>query len=259
MGASWYHSATVRRPAPLSSQASGPSRTSISPRTSAGTLLTGVSPPFSRQSRRSGYAQPQCPPLRTVAVEPRRRMPSTSHLGRSTVGLRARRQRSADCRGRLAEPHSGAATAVRADSHSPGARAIARRHAPMATACTSDRRHGVVHRHLGERGSVGVPVGDQVEGDVDATGIRRHGGGVLVERVLVERVDLRRLGRSPLRNGSARRPPRASPVCGRPGRPRGQTREQQRRRSIRPLRRSRRSCSRAARLPPKWSPPEVPS
>jgi hypothetical protein len=44
---------------------------------------------------------------------------------------------------------------------------------------------------------VGVPVGDQVEGDVDATGIRRHGGGVLVERVLVERVDLRRLGRSP--------------------------------------------------------------
>ena len=47
--------------------------------------------------------------------------------------------------------------------------------------------------------SVVPPVGDQVEGDVDATGIRRHGGGVLIDRVLVECVDLRRLGRSPSR------------------------------------------------------------
>lgn len=33
-------------------------------------------------------------------------------------------------------------------------------------------------------------VGDQVERNVDAAGIRRHGVGVLVDRVLVERVDL---------------------------------------------------------------------
>ena len=44
---------------------------------------------------------------------------------------------------------------------------------------------------------MGVRVGDQVEGDVDAAGIRRHGGGVLIDRVFVQRVDLRRLGRSP--------------------------------------------------------------
>jgi hypothetical protein len=59
------------------------------------------------------------------------------------------------------------------------------------------RRHEVIDRHLGERHPVSVRVGDQVEGDVDATGIRRHSGGVLIDRVLVERVELRRLGRSP--------------------------------------------------------------
>jgi hypothetical protein len=59
------------------------------------------------------------------------------------------------------------------------------------------RRHEVIDRHLGERDLVRVRVGDQVEGDVDVTGIRRHGGGVLIDRVLVERVDLRRVGRSP--------------------------------------------------------------
>ena len=41
-----------------------------------------------------------------------------------------------------------------------------------------------------------VRVGDHVEGDVDAAGIRRHGVGVPVDRVLVERVNLGRLGRS---------------------------------------------------------------
>ena len=50
--------------------------------------------------------------------------------------------------------------------------------------------------NLGERGPVRVRVGDQVEGDVDATGIRGHGGGMLIDRVLVERVDLRRVDRS---------------------------------------------------------------
>jgi hypothetical protein len=59
------------------------------------------------------------------------------------------------------------------------------------------RCHEVIDRHLGERDPVSVRVADQVEGDVDAAGIRRHGVGVLVDRVLVERVDLRRLGRSP--------------------------------------------------------------
>src|ERR687896_1931593 len=59
------------------------------------------------------------------------------------------------------------------------------------------RRHEVTHGHLRERGPVGVRVGDQVERDVDAAGVRRHGVGVLVDRVLVERVDLRCLRRSP--------------------------------------------------------------
>jgi hypothetical protein len=39
-------------------------------------------------------------------------------------------------------------------------------------------------------------VRDQVERDVDPTG-RRHGVGVLVDRPLVERVDLGRLGHAP--------------------------------------------------------------
>ena len=55
--------------------------------------------------------------------------------------------------------------------------------------------------------------------------------------------------------GSPGPPPRASPACGRrgtPGRPRGRTRARRRRRSIRPLRRSLRSCSRAARCA-SWS------
>ena len=42
-----------------------------------------------------------------------------------------------------------------------------------------------------------VRVGDHIEGDVDATGIRRHGGGVLVDGVLVERVDLTGRGQAP--------------------------------------------------------------
>jgi hypothetical protein len=41
-----------------------------------------------------------------------------------------------------------------------------------------------------------VGLGDQVEGDVDAAGVRRHGIGVLVDRRLLERIDLRGLGRS---------------------------------------------------------------
>ena len=75
-----------------------------------------------------------------------------------------------------------------------------------------------------------VRVGDQVEGDVDAAGIRRHGVGVLVDRVLVERVDLSGLGQSPAaRSCSAT----ASSVAGVPpgrktGRPRGRTSEQRR-------------------------------
>jgi hypothetical protein len=42
-----------------------------------------------------------------------------------------------------------------------------------------------------------VRVGDQVEGDVDAAGSGRHLVRVLVDRLLVERVELGRLGRSP--------------------------------------------------------------
>jgi hypothetical protein len=42
-----------------------------------------------------------------------------------------------------------------------------------------------------------VRVRDQVERDVDAASIRRHGSSVLIDRVFVQRVDLCRLGRSP--------------------------------------------------------------
>jgi hypothetical protein len=58
-------------------------------------------------------------------------------------------------------------------------------------------RHEIIDRDLGERDPVRVRVGDQVEGDVDVAGIRRHGAGVLIDRVFLQRVDLCRLGRSP--------------------------------------------------------------
>ena len=71
------------------------------------------------------------------------------------------------------------------------------------------RRDEVVDRHLGERGSVGVRVRDQVEGDVDSAGLRRDRVGMPEDRLLVERVDLRGLGRSSPLRGSPPRPPRA--------------------------------------------------
>ena len=55
----------------------------------------------------------------------------------------------------------------------------------------------VVDRHLGERDPVSVRVCDHVEGDVDGTGIRGHGIGMLIDGLLVESFQLRRLGRAP--------------------------------------------------------------
>ena len=52
----------------------------------------------------------------------------------------------------------------------------------------------VFQRHLGQRGPLHVAVRDQVEGHVDASGIRRHSVGMLIDRLLVERIDFGRLG-----------------------------------------------------------------
>ena len=46
----------------------------------------------------------------------------------------------------------------------------------------------VFERHLGKRSPLDIPVGDQVEGDVEAAGLRDHAVGVLVDRLLVERI-----------------------------------------------------------------------
>jgi len=57
-----------------------------------------------------------------------------------------------------------------------------------------DRPLEVFERHLGQWGSLHVPVRDEVEGDVDPSGRRGHSVGVLVDGPLVERVDVRCLG-----------------------------------------------------------------
>lgn len=52
----------------------------------------------------------------------------------------------------------------------------------------------LLERHLGHRGAVLVRVRDQVEGDVDASGLCRHGVDMLIDRHLVQCVDFGRLG-----------------------------------------------------------------
>jgi hypothetical protein len=50
--------------------------------------------------------------------------------------------------------------------------------------------------HLGEWCPLDVPVGDEVEGDIDPPSARGHSVIVLVDRHLVDGIDLRRLGHS---------------------------------------------------------------
>src|ERR671911_1198470 len=54
----------------------------------------------------------------------------------------------------------------------------------------------VFEGHLGERRPLYVPDRDEVEGDVDTSSARGHGVSVLVDRRLVDGIDLRRLGHS---------------------------------------------------------------
>ena len=65
----------------------------------------------------------------------------------------------------------------------------------MVVAAVTTGRHEVFQCHLGHRSPVHVRVRDQVEGDVDPAGLRSHGVGMLIDRLLVERIDLGRLGR----------------------------------------------------------------
>ncbi len=59
-----------------------------------------------------------------------------------------------------------------------------------------DRLLEVFEGHLGERRSLYVPDRDEVEGDVDTSSTRDHGVSVLVDGLLVDGIDLRRLSHS---------------------------------------------------------------
>src|SRR5215212_8564209 len=59
-----------------------------------------------------------------------------------------------------------------------------------------DRPLEVFEGHLGERRPLDVPDRDEVEGDVDTSSARGHSVSVLVDGLLVEGIDLRRLGPS---------------------------------------------------------------
>jgi hypothetical protein len=66
----------------------------------------------------------------------------------------------------------------------------------MCRSAGQDRAHEVLARHLYERDQLYVPDRDGVEGDMDAPGTRGHSVSMFVDRRLVERIDLCRLGHS---------------------------------------------------------------
>jgi hypothetical protein len=66
----------------------------------------------------------------------------------------------------------------------------------MCRSAGQDRTHEVLARHLYERDQLYVPDRDGVEGDMDAPGTRGHSVSMFVDRRLVERIDLCRLGHS---------------------------------------------------------------
>src|SRR5215204_7332922 len=59
-----------------------------------------------------------------------------------------------------------------------------------------DRPGEMVEGHLGQGFTLNIVIQDCVEGDVDASSLLGHGGGVILDGLLVQGIDLRRLGHS---------------------------------------------------------------